>query len=102
MCEVERVGVRSKFGPNKELTLFVVPYICDALTAQPISVCTDRYKHLSQLDLADASDDNSRMEVDVLVGCDHYWDPLTSKNSMWGWWPSCHSGDTGMCALWSC
>ena len=34
MCEVVRVGVRAKIGADKKLTLFVVPHICDALTAQ--------------------------------------------------------------------
>ena len=79
MCEIVRVGVRSKFGPDKELTLFVVPHICDALTAQPISVCAETYSHLAQLDLADASDGHSQMEVDILVGCDYYWDFITGQ-----------------------
>ena len=79
VCEVVRVGVRAKIGADKELTLFVVPHICDALTAQPISVCAERYNHLAQLDLADASDGNSRMEVDILVGCDYYWKFITGQ-----------------------
>ena len=79
VCEVVRVGVRAKIGADKELTLFVVPHICDALTAQPISVCAERYNHLAQLDLADASDGNSRMEVDILVGCDYYWEFITGQ-----------------------
>ena len=61
------------------LALFVVPHICDALTAQPISMCTEKYDHLAQLDLADAADSNSRMEVDILVGCGHYWDLVTGQ-----------------------
>lgn len=77
--EIVRVGVRSKFGPDRELVLFVVPHICDALTAQPISTWTNTYRHLEQLDLADTSDGHSRMEVDVLVGGDHYWDLVTGQ-----------------------
>ena len=77
--DVVRVGMKSKFGPDRELTLFVIPHICDALTAQPISVCTEKYGHLAQLDLADASDGNSQLEVDILVGCDCHWDLVTGQ-----------------------
>ena len=79
LCEVVRVGVKAKLGPDKRLALFVVPHICDALTAQPISTCTEKYDHLVQIDLADAADGNSQLEVDILVGCDHYWDLVTGK-----------------------
>ena len=46
-CEVVRVGVKVNSGPDLELTLFTVPYICEPLSIQPISLCTERYKHLS-------------------------------------------------------
>jgi hypothetical protein len=59
LCEVVRTGVKSKLGPDKRMALFVVPHICDALTVQPISTCTEKYSHLAQLDLADAADGNS-------------------------------------------
>lgn len=79
LCEVVRVGVKSKLGPDKSLALFVVPHICDALTTQPISMCTEKYDHLAHIDLADAADGNSQMEVDILVGCDYYWDLVTGQ-----------------------
>ena len=69
----------------------MVPHICDALTAQPISVCTETYGHLAQLDLADASDGNSRIAsshfggLRLLLGS-YYW-----PNTIWGGWPSCYS-----------
>ena len=53
--EIVRVGVRTKCSPNTELMLFTVPHICDALNAQPVSLCAERYDHLSSLDLADPS-----------------------------------------------
>ena len=37
----------------------------------------EAYDHLSVLDLADSSDGQSRLEVDVLIGSDQYWQ-LTS------------------------
>ena len=79
LCEVVRVGVKSKLGPDKRLALFVVPHICDALTTQPISMCTGKYDHLAHIDLADAADGNFQLEGDILVGCDHYWDLVTGQ-----------------------
>ena len=55
MYETVDIGGRSKLGPDRELTLFGVPHICDALTAQLISVCAQAHSHLAQLELSDAS-----------------------------------------------
>ena len=78
-CEVVQVGMRTKDGSDQELTLFTVPLICEPLSAQPISLCSEKYSHLSQLDLADLSNSESQLEVDVLIGSDHYWDLVTGE-----------------------
>ena len=69
------------FGSNKEK--LQVPMICEPLASQPIAFCQRSYEHLSRLDLADSSDRSSRLEVDVLVGSDQYWD-LTTGRIHWG------------------
>jgi len=53
--KVVRLGMRLDDGVDKELKLIAVPNICEPLTAQPISLCLERYSHLKQLKLADSS-----------------------------------------------
>ena len=59
--------------------LFSVAHICDPLTAQPISLCAEMYSHLSKLDLADVSNGETQLEIDVLIGSDYYWELTTGK-----------------------
>ena len=77
-CEVVRLVVHTKSGSTQELDLFVVPYICDPLTTQTVSTCSRMYSHLSQLDLADISQEET-LEVDVLIGSDFYWEFVTGE-----------------------
>jgi hypothetical protein len=37
------------------LFLLTVPLICDPLSPQPIEICQEKYHHLAQLSLADAT-----------------------------------------------
>lgn len=66
-------------GSMKELTMFVAPIICEALTSQPITLCQEKYKHLAGLPFADQSDGSDALEVDVLIGCDYYWSFVTGE-----------------------
>ena len=59
-----------------QLSLFVVPIICEPLAGQPISACVEL---LATLDLADISDGSSSLEVDVLIGSDYYWSLVTGE-----------------------
>lgn len=76
-CGVVRVGMKTHRGPDIELTLLTVPYICEPLSVQPISLCQESFDHLSRLELADNSDGTIPMEVDILVGSDYYWRLMT-------------------------
>ena len=78
-CDVVRVGLMTRDGRGQELELFVVPFICHPLTAQPIDLCASKYKHLADLDLADTSHDGTSMEVDLLLGSDCYWTFVTGE-----------------------
>ena len=77
-CEVVRIAVRTKSGDNQEVDLFVIPHICDPLTAQPVGVCPKMYSYISQLDLADTSQYET-VEVDMLIGSDYYWEFMTGE-----------------------
>lgn len=79
VCPIVSVGVRMKGYPNASLSLHVVPTICEPLSCQPITASVETHDHLARLDLADWADGNSRLPVDVLIGCDHYWDLVTGS-----------------------
>ena len=89
-CEVVRVGLATRDGKGQELELFTVPFICQPLMAQPIDLCTTKYKHLADLDLADTSSDGASMNVDLLIGSDCYWTLVTGE---------IRRGDTGPVAV---
>ncbi len=78
-CDVVKVGVQTREGHECSLELFVVPLICEPLRFQPISACMERYAHLTKLELADSSDGEGPMGIDVLVGSDCYWDLVTGE-----------------------
>lgn len=79
VCEFVKVGLTLQDGDSQQLTLLAVPMICEPLASQPIAFCQNNYEHLSGLDLADSSDGHSRLEVDILVGSDQYWDLITGR-----------------------
>ena len=60
-----------------QLSLFVVQMICEPLVSQPVTASAETHHHLTSLDLADCSDGDSPMGVDVLVGSDYYWNLVT-------------------------
>ena len=74
VCPIVHVGIRLKGYPNAALSLHVVPTICEPLSCQPITASAVAYK---KLDLADSAELDSRLLVDILIGCDHYWDLVT-------------------------
>ena len=71
------VGLKTKGRPDRSLDLYTVPMICEPLSLQPILMCTEKYEHLSQLEMADPVDGTTAKEIDVLIGSDHYWDLVT-------------------------
>ena len=76
-CPIVRVGMKLKDGATLKMSLLVVPMICEPLVKQPIADCAEAYQHLASLELADFSSGDSTMEVDVLIGCDYYWELAT-------------------------
>ena len=77
VCPIVNVGILLKGYPSMIVSLFVVPMICEPLRGQPIDVCSNQNPHFSSLELADWADQGSRLEVDILIGSDYYWDFVT-------------------------
>ena len=66
-----------KDGSTMQLSLFTVQTICEPLATQPVNASAEAHCQLASLDLADCSDGEASMEVDMLVGSDYYWDLVT-------------------------
>ena len=62
-----KVGICLKGYPTMSLLLYAVPNICEPLSCQPISTCVEANNHLLSLDLADHSDGNAQLPVDMLI-----------------------------------
>lgn len=75
-CDVVTLKIQTRFGPDLEVHLFVVPHICDPLSARPMST---GYQYLSGLDLADHCSEIELLEVDLLIGSYVYWDIVTGE-----------------------
>jgi len=55
-----------------EFTLLAVRRICEPLARQPIAMCMEK-------ELADSSEGEDRMEIDVLIGSYYYWELTTGE-----------------------
>ena len=59
------------------LTVFIKSYevelICGPITNQTIEIAQQCYPHLQGLPLADHSRGEEDLEIDVMIGADHYW-----------------------------
>ena len=64
-----------------EIHLLTNPIICEPLSPQPLDLCVNSYRHLSGLQLADCSDGNTPVEVNLLIGSDYYWQLATGQVS---------------------
>ena len=54
--DVVRLGVLTREGNCMEITVVVVPHICDPIPAQPIDLTRQHFSHLADLELADSSE----------------------------------------------
>ena len=78
-CEVVKVGLETKGEGTLQLNALVVPFICDSLTSQPTCESSETYRHLDGLELADPVPTGVTLQVDMLVGSDHYWRIVTGR-----------------------
>ena len=78
VLDIVRVLVYNTEGTKcGEVELYVVPYICKPICDQEIELAQATYEHLISLKLADSSDGETKMRIDVLIGADFYWDFVT-------------------------
>ena len=73
--DVVKMKILMKNSDPLILAAVVVPHICDAIPVPSITA-TGAYEHRSGLELADSGD---VLEIDILVGSDHYWEVVTGR-----------------------
>ena len=78
-CPVVTLSMDTKDGRQLQLQFLTVPLICESLSGQPVVCAAERYPHLSKLELADAFEDGDNLDVDVLIGSDHYWKVVSGR-----------------------
>ena len=79
LCEVVLLCLSTHDGGAIQLSFLSVPIICDPLSDQPIAHAMKNYDYLTNLDLADYSCSTDMLEVDILIGSDHYWKLVTGE-----------------------
>ena len=72
ICPIVKVGTSLKgvIGPDV-IGLFIVPIICEPLISQPIDACLLQNPNLTGLQLTDWADQESVLDIDVLIGQDY-------------------------------
>ena len=75
--DVVRLAIPLKTGTTIHFMFSIVPLIC--LSCQPIAYTKEKYHHLSNLGLADFSRVGDELQVDDLIGSDHYWQLVTGQ-----------------------
>ena len=100
-CDVVELGVVTKNGEPLTVSAVVIPHICDPVRMQPISSSKNVYEHLSGLELADSGSITGELEIDILIGSDHYWRLVTGSVTGSEWTCRCRNS-TRMGAVWSC
>ena len=79
-CDSVKFVLKSQHDQAEiSLSAYAVPMICEPLQHQFTSQAQQSYDHLRDLNLADCSTGIDNSEVDVLIGCDQYWDLVTGE-----------------------
>ena len=79
VCDVVQLKISMKDGEPLILSMVVVLHICDPVLVQPINSSKAVYEHLSGVELADSGDIGGHLEIDLLIGSDHYWKLVTGR-----------------------
>ena len=66
-CDVVKLGLKARTGADLEISLYVVPLICEPLSGQPLDLTVQRFPYLSGLDLADSGNVTDNLEINGAV-----------------------------------
>ena len=79
VCDVIELRVATNDGDSLVLPVVVVPHICDPVRTCSMDTSSVACGHLSGLELADPGVDGKDLEIDLLIGSDHYWKVVTGR-----------------------
>ena len=72
--DIVRVIVQNMEGKKCGVVeLCVVPFICKPISDQALELAQATYEHLINLKLADSTDGEATLKLDVLIGGEEYW-----------------------------
>ena len=77
--DVVQFAVKSR---DRNLNIYVkalVSDMCQPVEQQIINVAKESFVHLKGLPLADSNPANEPLEIDILIGADHYWDFIQNR-----------------------
>ncbi|XP_003391348.1 PREDICTED: uncharacterized protein LOC100639084, partial [Amphimedon queenslandica] len=77
-CGLVKARILTQDQTEVEVTMLVVPLICEPLTKPCIQDCLRKYPHLQKLQLADQST-QEQFQPDILIGSDFYWQLMTGE-----------------------
>ena len=76
-CDVIELRATTIDGDSLTMPVVVVPHICDPVQTCSIDTSSPACEHLTGLRLADPGVDGKDVEIDLLIGSDHYWKVVT-------------------------
>jgi len=74
--DVVTVSICSKEGSHINVLFSAVPLICEPLSCQPVAYTKQQYSHLSNLDFSQVGEE---LQIDALIGSDHYWQLVSGR-----------------------
>ena len=78
-CEVVKATLETREERDLELTLLVIPLICEPITSMALKDGIQGYDHLRDLDLEDSIGNGEVVNFDILIGLDHYWNVVSGE-----------------------
>ena len=76
VCEVVKVGMNLKNGQSLKIS---VPLICEPISNQPVTFVCSNCSQFASLELADPCHGDEKLEVDILIGADQYYQLVTGE-----------------------
>ena len=68
-----------KNGITFEISLFTIQFICEPLSTQSITCAIEKYSYVSNLELEDSPSGDKELNIDIFIGSQYYWKPVTGE-----------------------
>ena len=72
-CSIVQFALECQDNLTVFINAYEVKLMCGPITNQTIEIAQQCYPHLQGLLMADHSRGDEDLEIDVMIGADHYW-----------------------------